>query len=240
MSTISDWVADYAAGDTNTPANSTGIAYPVDGSTDLGAVLRDIKKVLRAESLNKGWWPDQRAAVRIDDDTFSCASLPNATDYPAGTPVKLIGASSTAYGWISGHPAADEVEVTPAGQITAGFGITHVVFGAILPGSDPENAADSYPAGVGSALPARLSQWGRFQISGNSTVSVQVPLAKTEPDTDYRVMIQAVDVDSGPAANGAYRIDEISKATTSFTITIDAAPGAGTTVYYEYGIFRGE
>ena len=61
-----------------------------------------------------------------------------------------------------------------------------------------------------------------------------------EPDTDYRVMIQPVGVDSGPAANGAYRRVVGSKTTTSFVLTIDTAPGAGTTVYYEYAIFRGE
>ena len=40
MSTISDWLADYTAGDNNDPSNAEGVAYPVDGTTDLGAVLR--------------------------------------------------------------------------------------------------------------------------------------------------------------------------------------------------------
>lgn len=238
MSTISTWLADYTGTDTNTPGDATGIAYPVDGSTDLGAVIRDIKAVLRAESLNKGWWPDQRAVSRVDDDTFSCATA-DETDYPSGTPVKLIGSGGTAYGWVSGHPAADEFSVTPAGRVTAGFGITHVIFGAVLPGSSPENAAANYPAGVGSPLAARLTQWARFQISETNT-TVTVPLAKTESDTDYRVILQAVEVDSGPAANGAYRIIDVAKTTTTIEVTVDAAPGAGVTVYYEYGIFRGE
>ena len=128
----------------------------------------------------------------------------------------------------------------PRGLITVGFGITHVVFSALKPSSNPINEDIGYPVGVGSALPARMSQWGRVQISGNATTSITIPLAKTEPDTDYRVLVQAVGVDSGPAANGAYRRVVGSKTTTSFVLTIDTAPGAGTTVYYEYAIFRGE
>lgn len=240
MSTISDWLDDYTGADANAPADATAIAYPVDGVSDLGFVLRDIKQVIRDESLNKGWEPDTRVAVRVDNDTFSCASLPNAaTVYPSGTPVKLIGGSSTAYGWISRFPAADEVAVTPTGLITAGFGITHVIFGAILPGSDPFHAARGYPAGVGSAMPARLTQWGRFRLVGTDDEAV-LPLAKTEPDTDYRVMVQAVEVSAGPAANGAYRVESVVKTTTGITVTMGADPTPGTTVFYEYGIFRGE
>lgn len=238
MSTISDWLDDFSGADTNTPQDATAIAYPADGVSDLGFVLRDIKTVARQESLNKGWHPDTLAANRVSNSVFSCADA-DAADYPAGTAVKMIGGSSNAYGWvkeISGH----QFTIKPSGLVTAGFGITGVVFSAILPSSDPDNFDESYPKDIGSALPARMTQWGRVQISGNATVSVGVPLAKTEPDTDYRVLIQPVEVDTGPAANGAYRRVVGSKTTTSFVLTIDTAPGAGTTVYYEYAIFRGE
>lgn len=236
MSTISDW--DSVAAN-NDPANGNSIAYPADGVSDLGFVLRDLKKVARQESLNKGWEPDQQAASRISNSVFLCATASQG-DYPSGTAVKLIGGSGNAYGWVSGHPTTTRFTVTPSGLITVGFGLTHVVFSALLPGSAPDNALWDYPAGVGSPFPARMTQWAKVQISGNATTSITVPLAKTEPDTDYRVLVQAVGVDSGPAANGAYRRVVGSKTTTSFVLTIDTAPGAGTTVYYEYAIFRGE
>ncbi len=236
--TISDWFDDYTALDLNDPGNAEGIAYPVDGTTDLGAVIRDIKAVIRQESLNKGWWPDRRTANRVNNNTFRCVDV-DGGDYPVGTAVKLIGSGGTAYGKvksISGH----DFTLNPSGLVTVAFGITHVVFSVCLPGSNPFNFDDGYPRDIGSPLPARLSQWGRFQISGNATTSVVVPLAKTEPNTSYRLITQAVEVDSGPAANGAYRVNAITKATNQFTFEIDAAPGVGTTVFYEYGVFRGE
>jgi len=239
MSTISDWLDDYTGADANEPANATDIAYPADGVSDLGFVLRDIKSVIRQESLNKGWWPDARAVTRISDDVFSCASA-GRSDYPVGTAVKLIGSGGTVSGWVAGHPASDRFTIAPLGQITVGFGVTHAVFSALLPNSDPVNADASYPRGVGSALPARLTQWARFRLRGNTDTQAVLPLAKVEPDTDYRVMVQAVEVNSGPAANGAYRVESIAKTTTDITVTVGAAPGSGTTVFYEYGIFRGE
>lgn len=235
MSTISDW--DTTAGN-NDPQDSDSIAYPADGVSDLGFVIRDLKTVARQESLNKGWWPDVRAASRLSNNAFSCASV-DGSDYPIGTAVKLIGGSSNAYGWIR-DISGNDFTVKPSGLITVGFGITGVVFSALLPSSNADNFDQSYPQDIGSALPARMTQWGRIQISGNATTSVTVLLAKTEPDTDYRVLVQAVEVDSGPAANGAYRRVVGSKTTTSFVLTIDTAPGSGTTVYYEYAIFRGE
>lgn len=236
MSTISDWLADYTAGDNNDPSNAEGVAYPVDGTTDLGAVLRDIKAVTRQESLNKGWWPDRRTATRVSGSVFTCVAV-DGSDYPVGTAVKLIISGSPVYGHVSAI-SGNDFTVKPAGIVNPG--LTHVVFAAVLPGSSPFNFEDSYPADVGSPLPARLTQWGRFQISGNATTSVVVPLAKTEPNTNYRLLTQAVEVTSGPAANGAYRVNAITKATNQFTFEIDTPPGVGTTVFYEYGVFRGE
>lgn len=236
MSDISLWAADYTALDLNEPRNSTAIPYPVDGTDDLGAVLRDIKAVIRQESLNKGWEPDQYEATRVNDSRVVIGGVGGALNelYPVGTAVKLIGASSNAYGWIS---VVDSSSITlkPSGLVTVGFGITHVKFSVFLPSSSVANFVD-----IGSALPARMSQWGRFQINGNATTSVVVPLAKTEPNTNYRLIIQAVEVDAGPAENGAYRINAITKATNQFTFEIDTPPGVGTTVFYEYGVFRGE
>jgi len=238
LSDISLWAADYTALDLNEPRNSTGVAYPVDGTDDLGAVLRDIKAVIRQESLNKGWYPDKFPATRINDNTARCVDL-DGSDYPVGTAVKLTGSGGTAYGWvksISGH----NFTLAPSGLVTVAFGVTEAEFSVFLPGSNVFNLQDGYPSGIGSPLPARLTQWGRFQISGNATTSVVVPLAKTEPNTNYRLLTQAVEVTSGPAANGAYRVNAITKATNQFTFEIDTPPGVGTTVFYEYGVFRGE
>lgn len=231
MSTISDWAADYGGADTNDPPASTPIPYPVvnDGN-GLAEKIRDIKSVIKAESQNKGWEPDAIAATRVSSSVFTIGTDIREL-YPVGIAIKLdLGSTEEVVYLTEIDGTGMELTVSPA---SVAVGLTHVTFSSIKPKSTPLRSAYGYPKNVGSPLPNRISQRARFQIS-ESTVTVSVPFMRTERSDDYELLLQAVDDDGGMAPNGAYRVIDVTKTATGFSMTIDAAPGAGVTMFWEY------
>lgn len=77
---------------------------------------------------------------------------------------------------------------------------------------------------------------GRATITGAATTVVVTPGA-TEPDTSYRVLL-GVAISAGAPAAGSTRAYISAKTTTTFTITVEVAPGGVTAVDIDWEIFR--
>lgn len=236
MSTISDWLDDYTGSDTNDPQGSEAIPYPADGTFDVGAVLRDFKAVARAESLNRLWEPDALTVTYVSSTTFKKTG-DYRTTYPLGTAVKFVLAGGTVYSWIVGVSyAASETTWEVATAILTNP-ITSATFSAITPGSSFARESTTYPSGQASVFPQRVVQRGEFQITDPAT-SVTVEFLYAEPDTGYLPLVQPISQAGGAAPNGAFRITDITRTTTGFTMTIDAAPNPATSMLWEYLIVR--
>lgn len=241
MSTISDWTTGYPSPDTNpAPLTGTSIPFPVSGSgTDLGAVIRDRKAVIRAESLNKGWYPDSVAATYVSTSRFTLAGDVH-DEWPPGVAVKATLSGSTVYSWV-----ADSVFIAGSTRIDiADTGLdatlSVVTRGAILPGSTPVlDRGWDYPMGVGSPLPPRITQRGKFRIS-SGTLTVTVPLMRTERDTDYTPLLQVVDLGTASAyALDSFRVSSVTKGTSSFTVIIAGSHAEATPMTWEFCLVRG-
>lgn len=234
MPSITDWKDDYGGADTNIPQSNTAIPFPANMTTDVGQLLRETKAVIRQESFNKGWEADAYVGGIADPDhlTISAGTLDFTTLYPPGTAVKCVLTASTVYSWVKAISfAVPNNFVTLTDPVLSGP-TASVVFAAAKPSSLATPV-------LGSALRPVLSQWGRFQISGNSTVQVTVPLVRKERDTNYRALIQTVGVAGGTAQDSAYVVTDVTKANTSIQVTVEEAPGTGITMFYEYGLVRG-
>lgn len=236
MSTISDWLADYTAGDTNFPQDAEPIPFPVDGVGDLGFVLRDIKAVARGQTLDRLFEPDTRAATYVSSTSFTVPTDLRTT-YPVGIAAQFVLAGGTAYTWIK--TATFAAGVTTFGTSTAVLTnpITSVRFSALKPGSTAALAANTYPDSIGSPFPYRLGQRGQFQIT-DPAVLAQVKFLHQEIDTNYRLFIQAIS-QSGASANASYRYIDIVKSKVDFVLRIGGAAGGGFVNVYEYQIVRG-
>jgi hypothetical protein len=71
-----------------------------------------------------------------------------------------------------------------------------------------------------------------------TTTSVaSVTFATAETDTNYRIVMTVNDV-TGAAAAGSNRVKYITKTTSGFTVTLEAAPGAGCDTTFSWMIFR--
>lgn len=236
MSTISDWLSDYTAGDTNFPQDAEPVPFPVDGHGDLGFVLRDIKANARQQTLDRLFEPDTRAATYIGTTSFSCAGNLLAM-YPLGTAVQFVVAGGTVYSWTCNATFGAGVTTFTISTAVLTNPITSVRFSALKPGSTAALAANGYTDGIGSPFPLRLGQRGQFQITDPGTTAA-VEFLHPEINTTYRVLIQAIS-QSGVSVNGAFRYNDITKTTTGFTLTIGQAPGGGVVNVYEYQIVRG-
>jgi hypothetical protein len=235
MSTISDWEADYTGADTNVPASSTAIPFPANTTTDLGEVLRDTKAVIRSESLNKGWYPDSVAATYVSSTQFTLVG--DVTDSWTPSVAVKLNQSNTVYTWIKDVNLSGgntDVIITNAALTNT---LTTVTRGAFMPPSTPSRSENfGYPMGTGSSIPPRVSQRGKFVVS-DSTNTVTVPFIRTEPDTNYRVLIQLVSSDLLVDLD-AQRFTTITKSTSNMALTLAAAPGASHTLEFEFALVR--
>ena len=84
--------------------------------------------------------------------------------------------------------------------------------------------------------PSWPTRRGQIGLSGGAT-TVVVSLAPAEPDTSYFVQLTPVQTSGTPPA-GAYTVNNVTKATGTFTISVLAAPGAGNTVVYDWFVYR--
>lgn len=238
MSTISDWLDDYTGGDTNVPASNTAIPFPANTTTDLGETLRDVKHVFRQESLNKGWQPDAVAATYVSNTSLTLTGDVGAS-YPPGTALKCALGNSTVYTWVQDVSVSGNTTIDVSSTVLTNA-LTTVTRSAFLPPSNPIASNEwDYPMGVGSALPPRVSQIGSFRMS-ETTNTATVPFTKVEPDTNYRVLIQLVDSVSlfAGSAYNAQRFTSITKANSSMTVTLAAAPGGGNYCEFEFALLR--
>lgn len=78
---------------------------------------------------------------------------------------------------------------------------------------------------------------GQFTVSEAATTIV-VTLADEETNADYNVVATPQALTGAPAA-GAFTIKKIDKTVTGFTVTFEAAPGAGTSVTFDFQLRRG-
>ena len=72
----------------------------------------------------------------------------------------------------------------------------------------------------------------------NTATTVAVTFATAETDTSYRVTSLVPTTVSGTPAVGSARVLSIAKTTGGFTATMEAAPGAGNTVNFDWSIQR--
>lgn len=236
--TITDWKDDYGGADANLPQGGDPIPVPVDGTYDVGAVLRDSKAVTRLESLNRQWEPDAIGSVTALTATTFKVTGDYRTVYPLGTAVKIeLATSDIVYSWIVGVSyGAGETTWEVASAVVAGP-ILQVTFSGLLPGSSFARESATYGRGVGGPFPWRVTQRGEFQITDPAT-TVTVVFLYEEPDTSYLPMVQSISQSGGTAPNGAFRIVDITRTTTGFSMTLDAAPSPATSMIWEFLIVR--
>lgn len=77
---------------------------------------------------------------------------------------------------------------------------------------------------------------GQVTVSGAGTTGAAT-LNIEEPDTSFQVLLTPVTVSSGAAA-GASRVRSVAKTVTGITVTVEAAPGAGESVVFDYVVVR--
>lgn len=109
------------------------------------------------------------------------------------------------------------------------------VLGAVIM---PDTGPRHYNTAAGGTLiadsPANMR--GSFQIAGAATTAT-ITFSRTEANTSYFVSITATAKTGAPAA-GANRVVSVAKATTGFTVTVEAAPGGATDVSFDWIIVR--
>lgn len=87
-----------------------------------------------------------------------------------------------------------------------------------------------------AGTPSWPQRRGQVTIADTATTGV-VTLAPVEPDATYFVQVTPVAV-AGAPTTGASTIRSVTKAAGSFTIEVATAPGAGTSVSYDWFVYR--
>jgi hypothetical protein len=77
---------------------------------------------------------------------------------------------------------------------------------------------------------------GSFTISESDTTAT-VSFAATQDDTEYQIHEDATNVTGTPAAGSSTRAS-LAKTTTGFVIAMEAAPGAGNSVTFDWSLMR--
>ncbi|RCW44219.1 glycosyl hydrolase family 28-related protein [Paenibacillus prosopidis] len=78
---------------------------------------------------------------------------------------------------------------------------------------------------------------GSVTVSDANT-SQAVTFTNAEPDTSFRIMLTVRSVSGAPASGAYVPVAPSGKATTGFTVNLQSAPGAGTSITYEWFLFR--
>ena len=89
----------------------------------------------------------------------------------------------------------------------------------------------------GAAASADCLNFGGAASVTATSATHTVTFATAEPDTNYRVLISINSVTGTPAA-GANRVLSVAKGTAGFTVTFEAAAGAGNAVTFAWMLFR--
>jgi hypothetical protein len=87
-----------------------------------------------------------------------------------------------------------------------------------------------------TGTPSWPARRGQLTIADANTTGV-VTLSPSEPDASYFVQLTASAAAGGPAS-GAYTVGGVVKTSSTFTVTVTAAPGAGKSVTYDWFVHR--
>lgn len=92
------------------------------------------------------------------------------------------------------------------------------------------------PAGLSSTDTVSKNLNGQVTVSGASTTATFI-FGTAETDANYRLSLTPVSSTGTPAA-GSNRVLSVSKLGASFTVTVEAAPGVGNTVVFDWHLLR--
>lgn len=244
---ITDWHADYGGADTNVP--TAGQAPTV------GPELREIKAVIRGETLNKYFRSDKLPAFRSGgdpDDTLRVDSTLLSVD---GIPTDAnILPGETLLVTLNDPDAFEYWAVVKTVTLGPSVVILTLFTGVHLDGTDgtvshirrsiykvpvhPSSAVDpAYIETLGqvSSLPARVSTVFGQATGTATTIKVGFPF---KIPAAYGIRIFGdVQTQTGTPPIGALRIKSITHDELEATVTLHTAPGAGNTVAWLFTVY---
>lgn len=100
------------------------------------------------------------------------------------------------------------------------------------------NEAYTLAAQAKSIAEANIEDWvaGQITVSGAATTGVHT-FADAQPDADYKVQVQPVSIGGAPTVN-ATLVTAVTKTVDDLTITVNAAPGVGNSVTFDFLVYR--
>lgn len=149
-----------------------------------------------------------------------------------------IGAANTTI--ISPHDSSiTDIDAFAAGQFPAQDNKiltdgANLLGNVILPDGGLQWTSTSTGGAIGDSIPKNFR--GTIQVSGAATTAT-FTFVNAEPDADYRIVLTPVTV-AGGAVVASTRIIGVSKTTTGFTITVEAAPGGVGIVTFDWILVR--
>jgi hypothetical protein len=98
--------------------------------------------------------------------------------------------------------------------------------------------ANKVIADANKVVTDRINTWefGSFTVSG-AVDNVAVTFTTAQVDTTYKIIASVTGITGAPAA-GAHDLESIAKTTTGFTATVVTAPGAATSVTFDFILVR--
>lgn len=153
--------------------------------------------------------------------------------------VSIIGYESFAGTLGLGSPAQIGKRGTLIGSADTGLQLSGTTAGTILSRAlvqDAVGAQYSGVEGISGTLTESKNLRGSLTISGTN-VSGTVTFTNAEPDTSYYLTVTPTTKSGSPAADSMH-VESISKSTGSFTVTLKAAPGAGTSRDFDWHLIR--
>ena len=92
--------------------------------------------------------------------------------------------------------------------------------------------------GISGSTQAARNLRGTVDVSGSATfASLVFPVLQPEADDNYRLVLTPVSLVGSPAA-GSSRVRNVSKATSGFTVYVEAAPGTNSSVTFDWILVR--
>jgi hypothetical protein len=241
---ITNWKADYTTADTNTPAE--GVLPTV------GPELREMKAVIRSETLNRFFRSDRINAFYLSgDDTFY---IDDTYDHEWATDVDILPGETMLLTLDHAGDIGEFWAVVKTVTLAAGQVRLSVFTGVHLNGTDgtlthirrsvykvplhpSHNATPAYAETVRqvSSLNPRISTCMCDLRNTATTVRVAFPF-KIPAAWNVRIFGTPRVIGATPAT-GAYHIKSITRDELEFTVTFNAAPGAGNIVNWLFTVY---
>lgn len=102
--------------------------------------------------------------------------------------------------------------------------------------SAQQTANEAYTLAAANQESIAGYKFGTAMVSEGNT-SIVVTFAEEEPDAEYYLDATPITKSAAPAA-GSNRVDHIDKTTAGFTLHVEAAPGAGESVTFDWILMR--